>query len=265
MKIIIFLLCCSGFVSITYTNTNQAASATNSTSNPATTAGLSNLNPQQDKLQEIMDRLNSMEKKMELNKSSSGDSQTSSTVTSTIVVPNPSQGSSTATSSTSNTTSESAVVTTSSTPATESVSNAQSTSGTATTTEEQICLVPYIPWSEGNYFLAEYEGKDPRIGEVMEKWGSAVDFYYKNSIPMLPTELAKTLGEAGIEVVFDRSKDDLIEDMGNDKCDSKIVLDKDSSTSRGAANTQSINNSNKTSGIPNSRANSEDIPVIRNL
>ena len=94
-----------------------------------------------------------------------------------------------------------------------SVDDTNSTSATQETTEEQICLVPYIPWSEGLFFLSEYKGEDPRIAKIMEKWAEPIEFYYKFGIGTLSTELNRELIESGIEVVYDKSYEELSADI----------------------------------------------------
>lgn len=154
-----------------------------------------------------------------------------------------------------------------STASTASNPSTSSTSGTATTSENQICLVPYIPWNGGNYFLAEYKGEDPRINEIMVSWKSAVSFYHQNSIPMLPTELNQALGNAGIEVVFDKTVEDLVKDLEAGKCGSSLNKDDETSASSSAKPDQdnSKNRNSQAIGIPNSSATPENIPNLRKL
>ena len=153
-----------------------------------------------------------------------------------------------------------------------SVDETNSTSSTQETTEEQICLVPYIPWSEGLFFLSEYKGDDPRIAKIMEKWESSIDFYYKHGIGTLPTELNKELTDSGVEVVYDKSYEELSADIESGQCgspnqDEEALNQLGASSSDPDASPQS--SSEKSSEDTNVRTleelDSEDIPVLKNI
>ena len=154
-----------------------------------------------------------------------------------------------------------------------SVDETNSTSATQETTEEQICLVPYIPWSEGLFFLSEYKGDDPRIAKIMEKWEAPIEFYYKFGIGTLPTELNKELMDSGIEVVYDKSQEELMTDMESGQCgaadqDEDLSRTNDTNSSDTDESSQSstdISSDAGPRGTPLESLESEDVPVLKDI
>ena len=154
-----------------------------------------------------------------------------------------------------------------------SVDETNSTSVTQETTEEQICLVPYIPWSEGLFFLSEYKGDDPRIAKIMEKWEDPIKFYYKFGIGTLPTELNKELMDSGIEVVYDKSQEELMTDMESGQCgaadqDEDLSRTNDTNSSDTDESSQSsteISSDAGPRGTPLESVEPEDVPVLKDI
>ena len=154
-----------------------------------------------------------------------------------------------------------------------SVDETNSTSATQETTEEQICLVPYIPWSEGLFFLSEYKGDDPRIAKIMEKWEAPIGFYYKFGIGTLPTELNKELMDSGIEVVYDKSQEELMTDMESGQCGAADQIENSARTNDTSSSDtdESSQNSTETSsdtgrrGTPLESLEPEDVPVLKDI
>lgn len=154
-----------------------------------------------------------------------------------------------------------------------SVDETNSTSATQETTEEQICLVPYIPWSEGLFFLSEYKGDDPRIAKIMEKWEAPIEFYYKFGIGTLPTELNKELMDSGIEVVYDKSQEELMTDMESGQCgaadqDEDLSRTNDTNSSDTDESSQSsteISSDASPRGTPLESVEPEDVPVLKDI
>ncbi len=168
---------------------------------------------------------------------------------------------------------------TQSTPIAESTSNTSpqtntnSSSTNTETTSDSICLVPYIPWSEGLFFLSEYKGEDPRIAKIMETWSDPIDFYYKYGIGTLPTELNQQLGQLGIKVVYDKSHEDLIFDLESGQC---AILQEDESQSSSEESTQDesddmVENTEVTKDLEESLGSelsnvpSEQVPILKDI
>ena len=152
----------------------------------------------------------------------------------------------------------------------ESVTSTNSTSTSSQSTEDSICLVPYIPWSEGLFFLAEYKGEDTRIAEIMKTWSEPIDFYYQHGIGTLPTELNQQLIELGVEVVYDKSQEDLLYDLESGQCASS---DKQDSLDIGTGADQEESEDTSQEGVnldesdqsANPVAESEEIPILINI
>ena len=165
---------------------------------------------------------------------------------------------------------------TQSTPIAESTSNTSpqtntnSSSASTETTSDSVCLVPYIPWSEGLFFLSEYKGEDPRIAKIMETWSDPIGFYYKYGIGTLPTELNQQLGQLGINVVYDKSHKDLLYDLESGQC---AILPEDESQSSFEESTQDESDDivedtevlEESLGSELHNVESEDIPILKQI
>lgn len=143
-----------------------------------------------------------------------------------------------------------------------SLSDSNSTSSIQETTDNQICLVPYIPWSGGLFFLSEYKGEDPRIVKIMEKWAGPIDFYVKYGIGTLPTELNQEINDSGIEVVYDKSLEELSADIESGQCGAPN--EGEDSIQSNTTNSSDVETS-ATKGIELEKLASEDIPILKNI
>ncbi len=152
-----------------------------------------------------------------------------------------------------------------------SVVETDSTSATVETTEEQICLVPYVPWSEGLFFLKEYKGEDPRIAKIMEKWGTPIDFYYEHGIGTLPTELNQELLDNGISVVYDKTHEELLGDIDSGQC--AILAEDEPQANENTpikeelqkTPTNPSNNTASENQMSMDKLEAEDIPILKDI